>query len=43
MPPVTTPKSAARPDASRPGKVIPAELAWVETPPQDVLITVQGN
>jgi predicted phage baseplate assembly protein len=34
---------AARPDTSRPGKVIPAELAWIETPSQDVLITVQGN
>jgi uncharacterized phage protein gp47/JayE len=34
---------AARPDASRPGKVLPAELAWIETPSQDVLITVQGS
>jgi hypothetical protein len=33
---------AARPDVSQPGKVIPAELAWIETPTQDVLITVQG-
>jgi hypothetical protein len=34
---------AARPDVSQPGKVIPAELAWIETPSQDVLITVQGS
>jgi predicted phage baseplate assembly protein len=34
---------AARPDPSRPGQVVPAELAWIETPSQDVLITVQGS
>jgi uncharacterized phage protein gp47/JayE len=34
---------AARPDAGRPGTVIPAELAWIETPAQDVLIMVQGS
>ena len=33
---------AARPDSSRPGQVVPAEIAWVETPAQDVLITLQG-
>jgi hypothetical protein len=34
---------AARPDPSRPGRVTPAELVWIETPSQDVLITVQGS
>jgi uncharacterized phage protein gp47/JayE len=33
---------AARPDPARPGQVVPAELAFVETPAQDVAITAQG-
>jgi hypothetical protein len=32
----------ARPDTAQQGRVVPAELAWVETPSQDVLITAQG-
>jgi hypothetical protein len=33
----------ARPDPDHPGQVLPAELAWIETPSQDVLITAQGS
>jgi hypothetical protein len=33
---------AARPNPDRPGQVVPAELASIETPSQDVLITAQG-
>ena len=33
---------SARPDASHPGRVVPAELAFIETPSQDVAITAQG-
>jgi len=34
---------AARPNPDHPGQVVPAELASIETPSQDVLITVQGS
>ncbi len=34
---------SARPDRSKPGQVLPAELAWVESPGQDISITGQGN
>jgi len=34
---------SARPDPVTPGKVLPAELAWIETPGQDVSISAQGN
>ena len=34
---------SARPDSATPGQVLPAELAWIETPGQDVSITAQGN
>jgi uncharacterized phage protein gp47/JayE len=34
---------AARPNPAQPGKVLPAELACVETPAQDVTITAQGS
>jgi len=33
---------SARPDTTQQGRVVPAELAWVETPSQDVLIMAQG-
>jgi hypothetical protein len=33
---------AARPKPGHPGQVVPAELASIETPSQDVLITMQG-
>jgi len=33
---------SARPDASHPGRVVPAELAFIETPSQDVAVTAQG-
>jgi uncharacterized phage protein gp47/JayE len=34
---------SARPSQEQPGQVVPAELAWIETPSQDVLITAQGS
>jgi uncharacterized phage protein gp47/JayE len=34
---------AALPDPNNPGQVLAAELAWVETPSQDVTITAQGS
>jgi uncharacterized phage protein gp47/JayE len=34
---------SARPDPKTSGRVLPAELAWIETPGQDVSITTQGN
>jgi hypothetical protein len=33
----------ARPDGSNPGSVLSAEIAFVETPAQDVVITAQGS
>ncbi len=33
----------ARPDRWRPGRVLPAELAWVEAPGQDVTVTAVGG
>ena len=32
----------ARPNSSRPGKVSPAELAWIESPSTDIAIAAQG-
>jgi uncharacterized phage protein gp47/JayE len=32
----------ARPNEAQPGRVVPAELAFIETPAQDVAITAQG-
>jgi hypothetical protein len=34
---------SARPDAKVRGQVLPAELAWISTPGQDVSITAQGH
>jgi hypothetical protein len=34
---------SARPDRTKPGQVSPAELAWIESPGQDVSITGQGS
>lgn len=34
---------SARPQPGHPGQVVPAELAFIETPSQDVLITAQGS
>jgi predicted phage baseplate assembly protein len=34
---------AARTDAARPGSILPAELAWVATPAQDIVVTAQGG
>ena len=33
----------ARSDPAKPGSILPAELAWVATPAQDVIITAQGG
>ena len=33
----------ARPDPGQPGVVLPAEIAWVESPTQDVVIDVTGG
>jgi hypothetical protein len=33
----------ARSDPAKPGSILPAELAWVATPAQDITITAQGG